>query len=143
MGEIRIYRADTAKRVQVFETIRTTLGEKPEILFAFLYGSFASELLFRDIDVAVFVNRDETDFCRSSTYESHLSMELEEALGGEFPVEIKVINDAPLSFCFQVIRGEVLFSNSEEDLTHFMTTVARRYLDMAPLRHHYLLEAMA
>jgi len=123
--------------------MKGALSRHHEILFAFLYGSFASEELFRDIDVGLFVNESEADLLRSFAYESRLSEELEEAAHSGFSVDVRVINGAPIPFCFQVIRGELLFCGSEEELTRFMTSVSRRYLDFAPLRAHYLLEAMA
>ena len=59
------------------------------------------------------------------------------------PVEVKIINTAPVSFSFQVMRGKLLFSRDDEFLADFMTVIARKYLDMAPLRRHYIREAMA
>lgn len=142
MGKTRFHQADDRERLRIVEAIKEALGRHHEILFAFLYGSFASEQLFRDIDVGLFVEESQADLLRSFAYESRLSEELEEAAHAGFPVEVKVINDAPIPFCFQVIRGELLFCRSEEELTRFMTSVSRRYLDFAPLRSRYLLEAM-
>jgi hypothetical protein len=59
------------------------------------------------------------------------------------PIEIRAINAAPVTFNFQVIRGKLLFSRDEKFLTDFMEATARKYLDMDPLRSHYLREVMA
>ena len=60
-----------------------------------------------------------------------------------FLVEFKVINKAPLSFCYHVIRGQILFVRDEGSLAEFMARVARGYLDIAPIRHRYMAEAMS
>jgi predicted nucleotidyltransferase len=143
MGETGFHQATEQERVQALDAIRSALHGRHEIDFAFLYGSFTSEQFFRDIDVAVFLRESETASLRSSTYESRLSLEIEEAMSWRFPVEARVLNGAPLPFCFQVIRGELIFCRKDELLTQFMVSVARSYLDIAPLRRHYMLEAMA
>jgi hypothetical protein len=57
-------------------------------------------------------------------------------------MEIKVLNAAPVTSTFQVIRGKLLFFRDEEFLTDFMEATARKYLDMLPLRSQYLREVM-
>lgn len=46
-------------------------------------------------------------------------------------------------FGFQVIRNNLLFSQDDDLLNDFMVATARKNLDMAPLRRHYIREAMA
>ena len=92
-------------------------------------------------DLGVFVKGvGSTDFW---DYECGLSQEIEQVLCHSFPVEAKVINRAPISFCYHVIRGRLLFVRDESVMVGFMTRVARTYLDMVPLRRKYMLEAMA
>ena len=142
MGRVKYYQATDQERARILDAIRTVIAGHPEITFGFLYGSFYSERLFRDIDVAVFVCRGDQALLHSSTYEIDLSLEIEEAIASGIPVEVKVLNEAPLPFSFQVIRGEAIFCRNEEVLTLYMTGIARRYLEFAPIRRQYLLEAM-
>jgi len=141
MDKTTFHKADREERLRVIETIKTVLQRQPNIVFAFLHGSFLSEPSFRDIDVGVFLDTE-----NPSAYldvEIGLSQDIEDGLGSEFPVEVKIVNQAPVSFRFSVITGTLLFANDDDILVEFMTTTARQYLDFAPLKHRYMREAMA
>ena len=141
MNRIKKYQACETKRNEIIEKINLVLKTKAEIDFAFLYGSFQNEPYFRDIDIGIFVNN--LDSSEYWNYECDLSQKIENVLETSYPVEIKVINKAPLSFCFNVIRGKLLFARDEAFLVDFMIGTARDYLDIAPLRYRYMMEAMA
>jgi uncharacterized protein len=129
------------QRRDLTRIITKVVRQDERVLFAFFYGSFLDGAFFRDIDLGVFV-----EGVRSTDvwdYECGLSQEIEQVLCHSFPVEAKVINRAPISFCYHVIRGRLLFVRDESVMVDFMTRVARTYLDMAPLRRKYILEAMA
>jgi len=129
------------QRRDIVKEIRAVVSGQPDIVFAFLHGSFLTGSFFRDIDLGIFVRgMDATDFW---DYEARLCQQIEEALNNLFLVELKVINKAPLSFCYHVIRGQILFVRDEESVTEFMVRVARSYLDIAPIRHKYMIEAMS
>jgi len=129
------------QRRDLTKMITTVVRQDERVLFVFLYGSFLYGAFFRDIDLGVFVKDvGSTGFW---DYECRLSQKIERMLGHPFPVEAKVINRAPISFCYHVIRGRLLFVRDEGVMVDFMTRVARTYLDMAPLRRKYMLEAMA
>ena len=76
-------------------------------------------------------------------YEYALSQQIKDVLNTSFPIEIKVVNDAPLSFCFHVIRGKLLLTRDEDSLVDYMVRIAKTYLDIAPLQHYYMMNAMA
>ncbi|MDY6951838.1 MAG: nucleotidyltransferase domain-containing protein [Thermodesulfobacteriota bacterium] len=141
MGGTTFHRAGYEKRGKIVETIKAVLESKPNVVFAFLHGSFLSESAFRDIDVGVFLASE--DHSGDLDIELGLSQELEDSLDAGFPVEVKIVNKAPLSFRFHTIRGQLLFARDEDILVDFMTTTAKHYLDFAPLRHRYIKEAMA
>jgi len=140
MDHVKAYQAKGKNRETIIDTIQSMFLKEQEIVFAFLYGSFCSEQFFRDIDVAVFV--EDFDSSLYLDYETNVSQRLEKVLL-PYPVEVKILNEAPLSFCFSAIRGEFLFARDEDALVSFMTNTARAYLDFAPLRHRYMREAMA
>jgi len=129
------------ERLKVVETIKVVLQKEPNIVFAFLHGSFLSETSFRDIDVGVFLGAENA--LPHLDLELDLPQRLEDALDSKFPVEVKIVNQAPLSFRFSVIKGKLLFARNDDILVNFMTTTARQYLDFAPLRQRYIKEAMA
>jgi uncharacterized protein len=138
---IKCHTLDGEQRRDLTKMITKVVSQDERVLFAFLYGSFLDGDFFRDIDLGVFVKGvGSTDFW---DYECGLSQKIEKALCHPFPVEAKVINRAPISFCYHVIRGRLLFVRDESVMVGFMIRVARIYLDMAPLRRKYMLEAMA
>lgn len=141
LDQPRFFRLDKGKRRALTDLLVEILRHEQAILFAFLHGSFLSEPAFRDIDVAIFLDAEPPDGYLN--VELDLSQRIEDALECEFPVEVKIVNQAPLSFRFSVIQGSLLFTRNEDVLVDFMTTTARQYLDFAPLRRRYIKEAMA
>jgi predicted nucleotidyltransferase len=141
MDRITFHKAGREERLKVVETIKTVLQREPNTVFAFLHGSFLSEPCFRDIDVGVFLASENP--AGYLDVELGLSQGIEESLDFAFPVEVKIVNQAPLSFRFNVIKGQLLFTRDDDILVDFMTTTAKQYLDFAPLRHRYMKEAMA
>lgn len=139
MGTMRHTLREEQRR-DIVKEITIVISGQPKIVFAFLHGSFLDGSFFRDIDLGIFVRGiDTADFW---DYEARLCQQIEEALNYLYVVELKVINKAPLSFCYHVIRGQILFVRDEDSVVAFMARVARSYLDMAPIRHRYMIEAM-
>ena len=133
------YSLHEPEKLAVTEKITTHRLKRAEITFAFLYGSFLTEKFFRDVDVGIFIKNRGPE----GSYENNLAADLEQEFEFRLPMEIKVLNTAPVTFTFQVIRGKLLFSRDEEFLTDFMEATARKYLDLLPLRQRYPREVMA
>ncbi|MHA1770654.1 MAG: nucleotidyltransferase domain-containing protein [Candidatus Thorarchaeota archaeon] len=80
--------------------IRDILSENDEIVFAYLHGSF-NEAHFRDVDIAVYVDvKKVKDFLR---LELDLSIKIENIV--KLPIDVKILNDTPMSFKYRVIKG--------------------------------------
>ncbi len=135
------HKANTGMRQHIVETIKGLLQEDPTVLFAFVFGSFLEGIAFRDIDVGIFIK--DPDQSSLTDLELTFSRRIEEALPEPIPVDIRVINSAPLPFRFRVIRGKLLFSKADDVLEEFMVATARQYLDSVPLRERYLREVIA
>lgn len=118
--------------------LREKLEARAEIIFAYLHGSFAEGLPFHDVDVAVHLDPAlATDIF---DYEMNLSVELTRAF--RFPVDVHVLNGAPLGFQHSVLQGEVLLVRDEDELTDFIERVALEYTDFAYLGRLYLQEVL-
>lgn len=120
--------------------LREALEAREEIVFAYLHGSFAEGLPFRDVDVAVHLDPALAMATDIFDYEMSLSVELTRSL--RFPVDVHVLNGAPLGFQHNVLQGEVLLVRDEDELTDFIERVALEYMDFAYLGHQYLLEVL-
>ena len=145
--EPKLYRMSTAQKKITLETLKKILSSIKDVRFAFLFGSFNEEscspgceeapMPFHDIDVGVFLSG--YDKKKSLNRALELSSELSSLVG--VPVDIRVINFAPVTFLFHVVRGALLVDKDEDDRCAFMERVVRHYLDMKPLYHRAIKEA--
>jgi predicted nucleotidyltransferase len=126
------------ERAEAQAKLKELLEPREEIIFAYLHGSFVEGLPFNDIDLAVYV--DQSKVPDTFDYEMDLSVKLTMAL--HFPVDVRVLNDAPLGFQHSVLQGEAILVRDEEVLTDFIERVAREYMDYAYLGRMYLEELL-
>jgi predicted nucleotidyltransferase len=119
------------------ERISDILKAKDYIVFAYIFGSFASEDGFKDVDIAVF----------TSSVESESPLKLELTLEGEIghaihiPADIRIINDAPVSFIYNVLKGGIVIVDNNKFLrSDFEGLVYKKYFDFQHLRNEYLRE---
>ena len=114
------------------------LQNRPEILFAILYGSAAEDRPFRDLDIGLFVDRASVPASAELGYAFALADELEQV--APHPVDVRVINDAPLPFRYNVSRGIPLIVNNKEVFTRFLERTWDEFLDFQPVAMQYLRE---
>ena len=121
----------------VIAAIARELHEHPEILFAYLHGSFLPGEVFGDIDVAVYLAEPPAS---SVEYELDLELALNRAVPG-FPVDVRLLNGAPLSFQFRVVKeGLPIVVRDEIGRADFQERTFKMYFDFAPFRKRYLQE---
>ena len=128
----------SAKEKEVrIERISDILKTKEYILFAYIFGSFASEDSFKDIDVGIFVTGEK--FKSPLRLELDMEGELETAI--HTPVDVRIINNAPLSFIYNILKkGIVIVDNDKSLRTDFEGLVYKKYFDFQHLRREYLRE---
>lgn len=133
------YRLAHAKRARIVGQIRELLSARPEISFAYLHGSFQDKETFGDIDLVVFLSPLPKG--TGIYYELALENALEELL--HFPIDVRILNHAPLSFKYSVLRNGIrLFEKREDERAAFQEHTLSLYYDFAPLRERYLREAL-
>ena len=133
----RLYRAEAAERAQALRVVTAALEAEPDVVFAYLHGSFLNEGGFHDIDIGVHL-AGPTDPWLSRALD--LTGRLTRAAG--FPVDVRVLDDAPLAFRFHVFRaGRLLISRDDEQLADCMERTMREYLDIAPRLRRATVEA--
>ena len=131
---MQVYRLEETEKSEVIEILMELLLKRDEIIFAYLHGSFL-EGPFRDIDVAVYVDSETHPF-----YEEELEEELSNALG--LPVDVRVLNEAPVTFRFRAIGGLLLFSRDERIRCDFEERTMREYHDYSYYLNIYRREAL-
>lgn len=128
-----------AEKSSVVTAVKKTLERHAEISFAYVHGSFAKDSGFRDIDVAVYLSDPP-----ESALQYELALETEcMAAVGKYPVDVRVLNNAPLSFRYHVIKdGITLLARNDDDRTAFQEATLAHYFDFAPFRALYLKETL-
>jgi predicted nucleotidyltransferase len=114
---------------RIISMMRSFLGSQDAIEFAYLYGSFLDDLPCHDIDIGVYVQGIKgTDML-------FYALELGDQFSREAgcPVDVRVLNDAPVSFLFHVLKGELLTEQNPELREQLFEKTVSRYLDMQPL----------
>jgi len=118
--------------------VRQELEKHEEISFAYLHGSFIEKDTFHDIDIAVFLKELPES---ALEYELDLETKLLQVTGRI--VDVRILNGAPLSFRYHVIREGVLFLLRDEDeRVEFQEITLSRYFDFAFFRAMYLKETI-
>ncbi len=122
------------------DLLTARLEEREEILFAYVYGSFVQGS-FRDIDIAVFLGDGSNGLSDPLRYEMMLEQELEDETG--VPVDIRVLNVAPLPFAFTVLQtGDVMVSRDDRARCDFVCRIFAEYHDFSYYRRQYRREAL-
>lgn len=122
----RVYSLDEGERIKALDAIKSLIYKRDEILFAYVHGSFL-EGRFRDLDLAVYLDRE-----NGISYSLELESAIEETL--DYPVDLRVLNNAPLAFKFRVMeKGLLLFSRDDMLLCDFECLTMAEYHDF---RHH-------
>lgn len=115
---------------RIISKINSILFEKSEIIFAYIFGSFIEPDMkyFRDIDLGIFIDENYIKFSNYIDYAIELSLELESAVKS-YPIDVIVINKAPLSLAFKIIHGNLLFTKNENLWIEYVTKICLLYHD--------------
>jgi predicted nucleotidyltransferase len=125
--ETRLFDLPVERRGETIRRLAGALEGERDIVFGYLYGSFAGAGPFHDIDVAVYL---------AGPVESHSrrALDLADRLSqvARYPIDVRALNEAPLSFQFRALQGTLLVSRDDDQLSDFIERTGLRYLDIAP-----------
>ena len=109
-----------------------------EILFAILYGSVIEGDDYRDIDLALFVNRGRTSSRDAWDFAFRLAEQLQKKLS--CPVDVCILNEAPLAFRYHVCQGVPVLVRDQTVFDEFIERTRDEYWDFQPIALQYLRE---
>ncbi len=112
---------------------QTYLASRPEVLFAYLFGSVAAEkaTTLSDIDLAVYLDPAFQEPSTGFGYQSELITELSAML--ETKTDVVILNKATLALKFQVINKGILIYNCDDHARRdYHEKTVREYLDFKP-----------
>ena len=130
------YTVNAMQKQKWMTRLQQHLQGRPEIVFAILYGSAAEGERFRDLDIGLFVKRTIVPPAHDFDYAFDLAETLQPLL--PVPVDVHVINDAPLIFRYNVSRGVPLLVNDEESFIAFLTRTWDDFFDFQPVAMQYM-----
>lgn len=143
MQALKRYTLNPAGRATVISDIAAFLDNEEAILFAYVYGSFCGEDGFNDIDVAVYVNETAIAKDNRLDYQLGLAVRLERELK-QYPIDIRIVNNAPLSFRFSVItHGDLIYAKDEKARVLFEAMTRSLYFDFKPHAQFYYQQMVA
>jgi len=139
--KLKYYRKSEVNSESLFNKVKQILSRDENIVFAYVYGSSVEEEvpLFRDIDVGIYLKEYPPDLMDQIRYCSLLEHKLRET---SIPVDVRIINKAPLSFQYKVTKGRLLFVRDAEICSDFLEKTWNYYLDMKPLLDEYFKEIL-
>ena len=120
--------------------LRQLLAARPEIDFAYLFGSFADELPYHDIDVAVFLQPAPAP---SAIFDYEMELSVQLTLAVHVSVDVHVLNGAPAGFQHAALQGELLLVRDEDRLTDFIERVGHEVMEFAHHAETYLREVLS
>ncbi len=123
------YQTYNIDRLKLVGTIVSQLEKEPNLAFAYLYGSAVEQQTVHDIDIGLYY--ESADSLPSSDQILTLAHQLSSAL--HIPVDVRVLNQAPLSFLFHALHGQLLTCQDPNLHATILERIAREYLDIAPL----------
>jgi len=110
------------------------LEAEESIRLAYLFGSALCRSDPRDVDVAVWAPAvEEMDLAHRAEASLRWGAVLERCLHPRRPLDLLLLNGAPLPMQFSVVRtGELLLARSEVERIRYEAWVVSMYLDFAP-----------
>jgi len=101
------------------------LQKESGVVFAYIFGSFVNHTYFRELDLAIYV--DPMDLSAFDLFEQNLGTRLE--LETRIPIDLIILNMAPLSLKFHITKGKLLFSRDESIRLKFLEQTWLQYWD--------------
>lgn len=121
-----------------FLTLAPDIFGKHPILFAYLYGSYATGLVhpFSDLDIGIYVTKISRR--KYLNLELSLALEIDEKLESGIPSEVRIMNELPLMIKGNIItEGVLIFSGNETIRVDFETSIRDAYFDFLPVIRRY------
>ena len=134
MGKKKNYSITKKKKDEVIDIISSCLQQYGEIFAAYIFGSFISDKSFADIDLGILIQREPDKLLE---YEMGLEIKLDKLV--KFEIDVRVLNNAPLSFVQNVLRqGHLIVDINPNRRADFENNVLKKYFDFSRFRRQYL-----
>ena len=138
--DLKNYTVDAARKQELKDIITKELASRSDIGFACLFGSFIDgSPAFRDIDLGVYYRQ--TD--RRKNFNNAIDLSVKLTLKTTIPVDARPLNDAPATFLYKVLKGELICEHDEDLRCRVTENTLRDYFDIKPILYRAMKEAFA
>ncbi len=136
--KIKYYEISREDKEIIIDKLKNTIKSHKGVAFVYLHGSFPNASRFRDIDIAVYM-----DEVPVSPLQMELRIETLLSSTVPYPVDVKILNNAPLSFTYNAIKNGIpIFVANEDIRVDLIEKTLNKYFDFAPFRKLYLKETL-
>jgi predicted nucleotidyltransferase len=133
----KLYSVTPQMRKRIVDILSVEIAQEPSIAFALVYGSLLERDAVHDVDLGIYLDGEPPS--ASVEYVLELSERLSRL--ARIPVDVRVLNEAPNSFVYHVLRGKLIYCRDEYRLSDVIEGTAARYLDIAPVLRRATREA--
>ena len=113
----------------IVKSIVETISQFEEIVLCYLFGSSIEMDEYNDIDLGIFLSNSYSIY-DSSNFSMEVGRSVEKSLNFKKTIDIKVLNNSPIYFQFEVIsKGVLLFSKGEKERIMYEKGVINLHLD--------------
>lgn len=125
---------NTMSRIEkdrITSLISQELDNDKRVIFAYLHGSFVYGTFFRDIDIFVYIRKDEDTFVTQSSIRDNISEAVTDAGFHNIGIDdfdVRVMNDAPYDFVIDILdKGTLLVDKNRELRTDYIERISDQY----------------
>ena len=118
--------------------IATDIFRDTQVLFAYLYGSYAVDQAhpFSDLDIGIYVlrlsQREKLDL------EMTLALEIDKKLKQGPASDVRILNSLPLAVAGKIItEGVLIYCSDDKARVDYETIIRCAYFDFLPFIHNY------
>lgn len=125
------------KRKTLIQTLKKSLKKDKEILFAYLYGSYAADDVYpgSDIDIAVYL--EPSDIKHYVKKQEELGTTLIIELHND-NIDLRILNALPFLLKYKVLKeGMPIFVKDESARVEFETATMIRFFELRPYLEEY------
>ncbi len=128
-----------SEKEKIIHKISSCFSEQhDEILTVYIFGSFISARYFSDIDIGIIAAMD---LNKPLEFELELENQLEKVT--KFPVDVRILNQAPISFAQNIFRsGRIIIDKNPNMRADFEGRILKQYFDFSPFQQRYLQEVI-
>jgi len=119
---------------KIRQKITDFFAPKEEVIFVYLFGSVVSKEIFRDIDIAIYMDGS-PDLIRQGKLQTAVDHLI------EYKVDLVILNELPNknpAFAHQIVTtGELLLNKNPDTHTTYKSKAFQYYFDTAYLRNQF------